>query len=160
MVAYWLGTTEAQLDLLLDLVGVVVPEAAAYCAWYFAILRPVRPGRATVASDWNATLPQQDGVTPVVEETLPGRVEQCATHVTTMPAGEPVANDASRGPAMSDDDRRIAEIRGAVVAGRLKRNLASLRKFVGYAQSEATRLNRLYIERFGNAHTPRAASLS
>lgn len=34
------------------------------------------------------------------------------------------------------------------MAGRLKRNLVSIRKFVGCAQSEAARLSRLYVGRF------------
>jgi hypothetical protein len=61
---------------------------------------------------------------------------------------------------MSDDDRQIAEIHGAVVAGRLKRNLVSIRKFLGCKQSEATRLNRLYVARFGKARSPKSAAIS
>jgi hypothetical protein len=54
---------------------------------------------------------------------------------------------------MSDDDRLVAEIHEAVVAGRLKRNLVSIREFVGCAQTRAIRLNRLYVDRFGKARS-------
>ena len=91
---------------------------------------------------------------------LPGRVDQSATHVATVAEGKLVASDACSDTIMSNDDRRIEEIHEAVVAGRLKRNLVSIRKFLGCAQSEASRLNRLYIERFGKTNGLRVVPTS
>jgi hypothetical protein len=98
-------------------------------------------------------MPQQEAVAPIPEATPVGRIEQSATQVATVAEKEPVESDATAGPAMSDDDQAIAEIREAVVAGRLERNLVSIREFVGCAQSRAIRLNRLYIDRFGKARS-------
>ncbi len=50
---------------------------------------------------------------------------------------------------MSDDDLLVAQIHEAVVAGRLTRNLVSIRKFLRCGQPKATRLNQLYVSRFG-----------
>ncbi|RBB37537.1 hypothetical protein DPV79_21310 [Burkholderia reimsis] len=208
LVAPWLGTTEARLDLLMNFVLVVVLEGTACYCWYFVGLGAVATRRAAVADDRNATtlesqaivpMPElsQDGrddrdatqaalvepppvafsrpvvasdrnatasrlevVAPIPKARLAGRVEPSATHVATVAEGELVASDACPDPLMSDDDRRIAEIHEAVVAGRLKRNLVSIRKFLGCAQSEASRLNRLYIERFDKARGLRVVPTS
>ncbi|RQU27461.1 hypothetical protein DF147_35215 [Burkholderia cenocepacia] len=198
LVAPWLGTTEARLDLLMNFVLVVVLEGMACFCWYVVGLgavatrraavvddrnattlesqavvpmqelpqggrndkdatqatlepQPVASSRVVVASGRNATVSRLDVVAPMPEVAPAGRVEQCTTHAATGAEKELVASDACPDSIMSNDDRRIEEIREAVVAGRLKRNLVSIRKFLGCAQSEASRLNRLYIERFGKA---------
>ncbi|WP_441459787.1 hypothetical protein [Burkholderia thailandensis] len=197
LVAPWLGTTEARLDLLMNFVLVVVLEGTACFCWYVVGLgavatrraavvddrnatrleshvpmpeplqggrdgqgtthvalvepQPVTSSRAIVASNRNATVSRLEVVASMPKVTPAGCVEQCTTHVATVAEGESVASEACPDPIMSNDDRRIEEIHEAVLAGRLKRNLKSIRKFIGCAQSEATRLNRLYIERFGKA---------
>lgn len=159
MVAHWLGTTEARLNLLQDFACVVVLEGTACFAWYFAGLGAVAPGRAAVVYDRNATVLRQEAVAPVPEATPAGRVEQSATHTPRqVPRKSP--SQATPGPAMSDDDWLVAKIHEAVVAGRLKRNLVSIREFVGCAQTRAIHLNRLYIDRFGKTRSPRTATVS
>ena len=64
-----------------------------------------------------------------------------------------VESGETSSPAMSDDDLQVSKIHDAVVAGDLKRNLASIRKFVGCAQTRAIHLNRLYIDRFGKTRS-------
>jgi hypothetical protein len=160
MVAHWLGTTEARLNLLQDFACVVVLEGTACFAWYFAGLGALAPGRAAVVYDRNATVLQQEAVAPVTKATLAGRVEQSPTQVATVAEEEPVANDVTPGPAMSDDDLQVSKIHDAVVAGDLKRNLASIRKFLECGQPKAIRLNRLYVERFGEARSPRREPVS
>lgn len=195
LVAPWLGTTEARLDLLMNFVLVVVLEGTACYCWYVVGFGAVATRRAAVVDNRNATTlesqavvprpePPQDGhdgqdatqvarvepqpvasnrnstvsrlevVASMPEVRLPGRVDQSATHAATVAEGELVASDACSDPIMSNDDRRTAEIHEAVMAGRLTRNLVSIRQFLGCAQSEAIRLNRLYIARFGNARSP------
>ena len=194
LVAPWLGTTEARLDLLMNFVLVVVLEGTACYCWYVVGLGAVATRRAAVVDDRNATTVESQAVVPMPEPpqdgrnaqdvtqaarvepqpvassrtvvasmpkvTPAGRVEQCATHVATVAEKELVASDACPDSIMSNDDRRIEEIHEAVVAGRLKRNLVSIRKFLGCAQSEASRLNRLYIERFGKARGLRVVPMS
>lgn len=106
-------------------------EGTACFAWYFAGLGAVAPGRAAVVYDRNATVLQQEAVAPVPKATPAGRVEQSATQVATVAEEEPVANDVTPGPAMSEDDLLVAKIHGGVVAGDLKRNLVSIREFAG-----------------------------
>lgn len=198
LVAPWLGTTEARLDLLMNFVLVVVLEGTACFCWYVVGLGGVATRRAAVVDDRNATSLESQAVVPMQElpqggrngenptqaalepqpvvssravvasgrnatgsrldvvasmpEVAPaGRVEQCTTHVATRAEKELVASDGCLDSILSNDDRRIEEIHEAVVAGRLKRNLVSIRKFLGCAQSNAVRLNRLYIARFGKA---------
>ncbi|HDR9181075.1 TPA: hypothetical protein QDB06_001614 [Burkholderia vietnamiensis] len=198
LVAPWLGTTEARLDLLMNFVLVVVLEGTACFCWYVVGLGVVATRRAAVVDDRNATSLESQAVVPMQElpqggrngenptqaalepqpvvssravvasgrnatgsrldvvasmpEVAPaGRVEQCTTHVATRAEKELVASDGCLDSILSNDDRRIEEIHEAVVAGRLKRNLVSIRKFLGCAQSNAVRLNRLYIARFGKA---------
>ncbi|EOH6072884.1 hypothetical protein ACMAVI_001736 [Burkholderia cenocepacia] len=196
LVAPWLGTTEARLDLLMNFILVVVLEGTACYCWYVVGLRavgtrlaavvgdrnantlesqavvprqelpygghngqdatqaalepdPVVSSRAIVASGRNATVSRLDVVASMPEVMPEGRVEQCTTQVATGAEKELVTSDGCPDSIMSSDDRRIEEIHEAVMARRLKRNLVSIRKFLGCAQSEASRLNRLYIERFG-----------
>lgn len=208
LVAPWLGTTEARLDLLMNFVLVVVLEGTACFCWYVVGLGavatrraavvdarnsttmesqvvvpmpepphdgpdgqdttqaalieplPVVSSRSVVASDRNATTSQRESVVPLPETTSPGRAEPSETHVVTVTEGERAARDACPDSIMSNDDRRIEEIHKAVAAGRLKRNLVSIRKFLGCSQSEASRLNRLYIERFGKARGLRVVPMS
>lgn len=160
LVAPWLGTTEARLDLLMNFVLVVVLEGTACYCWYVVGLGPVATRRAVVASDRNSTVSRPEVVSSMPQVRLPGRVDQSATHVATVAEGKLVASDACSDTIMSNDDRRIEEIHEAVVAGRLKRNLVSIRKFLGCAQSEASRLNRLYIERFGKTNGLRVVPTS
>lgn len=208
LVAPWLGTTEARLDLLMNFVLVVVLEGTACFCWYVVGLGavatcraavvderttttlesqsvvpmpespqsgrdgqdttpvarveslPVTYSRAVVASDRNSTVSRPEVVSSMPQVRLPGRVDQSATHVATVAEGKLVASDACSDTTMSNDDRRIEEIHEAVVAGRLKRNLVSIRKFLGCAQSEASRLNRLYIERFGKTNGLRVVPTS
>lgn len=94
VVASWLGTTEARLNLLLDLACVVVLEGTACFAWYFAGFGVVVLGRKAVASDRNGTMSQQEAVAPIPKATPAGRVEQTATHAATIAEGESVATDA------------------------------------------------------------------
>ncbi|ABK06940.1 MULTISPECIES: hypothetical protein [Burkholderia cepacia complex] len=207
LVAPWLGTTEARLDLLMNFVLVVVLEGTACYCWYVVGLgavatrraavvddrsttmlesppvmpmpeppqgdrdgqdttqaagvepQPVASSRAVVASERNATVSRLEVVAPIGKARLADRVDQSATHAATLTDEEAVVNDASPGVATPDDDRLVAEIREAVVAGRLKRNLMSIRAFVGCAQSRAVRLNRLYVERFGKARSPEAGAV-
>lgn len=160
MVAHWFGTTEAPLSLLRDFACVVVLEGMACFAWYFVGLGAVAPSRRAVVYERDATASQSAAVAPIPEATPASRVEQAATRVVTVAGEEPVADNATAGPVMSDDDQMIEQIHQAVVAGRLKRNLVSIRKFLGCAQSEASRLNRLYIERFGKASGLRVVPMS
>ncbi|WP_158934120.1 hypothetical protein [Burkholderia sp. S171] len=131
MVAHWLGTTEARLNLLQDFACVVVLEGTACFAWYFAGLGGLAPSRAAVVFDRNATVPQQEAVAPVTRAMRAGRVEQSPTQVATVAEEEPIESDSTRGPVMSNDDWLLAEIHEAVLAGRLKRNLIAICEFVG-----------------------------
>lgn len=160
MFAYWLGTTETRLDLLLNFVCVLVLEGAACAAWYFAIPKPVRSSRVAVICDRNTTVPQREAVASIPEATPVSRAGPSATHVATVAEDEIFENDAGETSIVSDDDLLVKKIREAVVAGRLRRNLVSIRKFLGCAQSDAIRLNRLYIARFGKAGSPRPAPIS
>ncbi|KGS49955.1 hypothetical protein X961_2978 [Burkholderia pseudomallei MSHR5613] len=156
MFAYWLGTTETRLDMLLNFVCVLVLEGAACAAWYFAIPKPVQP----VVCDRNTTALQREAVASIPEATPVSRAGLSVTHVATVAEDEILENDAGRSSVVSDDDLLVEKIREAVVAGRLRRNLVSIRKFLGCAQSEAIRLNRLYVARFGKAGSPRPAPIS
>lgn len=161
LIAPWLGTTAARLDLLINVVLVVVLEGTACFCWYVVGLGAVAtPRGAAVVGDRNATVSRLEVVASMLGMTPAGRVKQCTTHVATVAEGELVASDACFDPIMSNDDRRIKEIHEAVMAGRLKRNLVSIRNFLGCAQSDASRLNRLYIERFGKARGPRVVPMS
>ncbi|WP_395061132.1 hypothetical protein [Paraburkholderia silvatlantica] len=150
MVAQWLGTTEARLDLLLDFVCVIVLEGAACVAWYFAIPGPARRDRAAVVCDPDATALPQEAVAPNVGVIPAGRVELSATLIATAER-DSLVNGSDGLSKMSEDDHLIEKIHEAVVAGNLRRDLASIRKFVRCGQPKAIRLNRMYIERFGNA---------
>ena len=86
-----------------------------------------------------------------VEATPAGCVESSATPGACLADDEPVENDVTPDAATPEDDRLVAQIRDAVVAGDLGRDLASIRKFLHCGQPKAIRLNRLYIERFGKA---------
>ncbi|MCZ2903223.1 hypothetical protein [Burkholderia thailandensis] len=161
LVAPLLGTTEARLDLLMNVALVVVLEGAACVGWYFVGGVVEMRGRATV-DDRDTTGLKEQVVASIPEMTSAGRIESVTTGDTTASACDLVATDAgasvidhaAAGAAPPDDDEMIAKIREAVVAGQLKRNLVSIRKFLGCRQDNAARLNRLYIERFGKR--PRA----
>ena len=113
-----------------------------------------------VASNRNSTVSRLEVVASMPKVMPAGRVEQYSTHAATVAEGELVASDACADPITPNDDRWIAQIHEAVAAGRLKRNLLSIRKFLGCSQSEASRLNRLYIERFGKARGLRVVPMS
>jgi hypothetical protein len=151
MVAHWLGTTEARLDLLLDFANAVVLEGTACFAWYFAGLGAVARGRKAVTSDRNATMSQQEAVAPMSEPPQDSRVGQDATQATAAVETQPVATDERENAVRSEDDLLVEKIHEPVVAGRLKCNLASIRKFLWCGQPKAIRLNRLYLDRFDNA---------
>lgn len=150
-VARWLGTTEERLDLLMDFLGVIVLEGAACVAWYLAIPRPGLSKRAALVDDRNTTVLQQEVVAPMPGATAAGRVGQTDSHAAAIAEAKSVASDSSRSSDMSEDDLLIAKIHEAVIAGRLTRNLASIRRFLECGQPKATRLNRLYVARFGKA---------
>ncbi|MDR8027962.1 hypothetical protein KPA93_32575 [Burkholderia cenocepacia] len=203
LVAPWLGTTEARLDLLMNFVLVVVLEGTACYCWYVVGLgvvatraavgddrnaatsesSPVVPMpepsqgdrdgqdttraagvepqsvascRPVVSSERNATASRLEAVATIAKARLVSHVDQSATHAVTLNNKEAVVNDANPGATTSEEERLVAEIREAVVAGRLQRNLTSIRAFVGCAQSRAVRLNRLYVERFGKARSREA----
>ncbi|WP_186134690.1 hypothetical protein [Burkholderia gladioli] len=203
LVAPWLGTTEARLDLLMNFVLVVVLEGTACYCWYVVGLgvvatraavgddrnaatsesSPVVPMpepsqgdrdgqdttraagvepqsvascRPVVSSERNATASRLEAVATIAKAQLVSHVDQFATHAVTLNNKEAVVNDANPGATTSEEERLVAEIREAVVAGRLQRNLTSIRAFVGCAQSRAVRLNRLYVERFGKARSREA----
>ncbi|KVX34775.1 hypothetical protein WT32_18385 [Burkholderia anthina] len=156
--AYWLGTTETRLDLLLNFVSVLVLEGAACAAWYFAIPKPGQPGRVAAVCERNTTVPQREAVASIPEATPVSRAERSVTYVATVAEDEILANDAGGSSVMSDDDLLVEKIREAVVAGRLRRNLASIRSFLGCGQGKAVRLNRLYVDRFGKVSDPSRGS--
>ncbi|MGB8416984.1 hypothetical protein [Paraburkholderia sp.] len=153
LVAHWLGTTEARLNTLLDFVCVVVLEGVACFAWYFAALRPVVVGRTAISFDGKTTLPQHESVAPVPDVMSGSRVEWTDGHAAGISVSESIAKGLDGNPAMSEDDLLVAKIHEAVVAGRLTRNLASIRKFLQCGQRKAARLNSLYIDRFGKARS-------
>ncbi|GAB6847475.1 hypothetical protein [Paraburkholderia kururiensis] len=153
MVAHWLGTTEARQSLLRDLACVVVLEGLACFAWYFVGLGTVVPSRKAVAPESHTTVMHQETVAPILEVTPAGCVAQATTQVATAGEKESIVNDSSPDVAMSEDDQLIAKIHEEVAAGRLTRNLASIRKFLKCGQSKAIRLNRLYIARFGDVRS-------
>jgi len=94
---------------------------------------------------------QQEVVAPMPGATAAGRVGQTDSHAAAIAEAKSVASDSSRSSDMSEDDLLIAKIHEAVIAGRLTRNLASIRRFLECGQPKATRLNRLYVARFGKA---------
>ncbi|WCM19793.1 hypothetical protein NDK50_20660 [Paraburkholderia bryophila] len=115
---------------------------------------PVAPSRAVVASARNATVSRLDVVALLPKARLASRVDLSSTDAATGGAkAKAVENDASPSSVTPEDDRLLATIREAVVAGLLKRNLASICEFLGCGQNKATRLNRLYIVRFGHVRT-------
>ena len=130
MLAHWLGTTDARLNLLRDFARVVVPEGTAGFARCLAGIRRVALGRTAVASERTTTMPRHEAVVPILEATPGSRVEQTVGHAAAIAGREPVANDAGGSSAMSEDDRLTAKFHEAVVAGHLTRNLASIRKFL------------------------------
>jgi hypothetical protein len=111
--------------------------------------QPVASSRALAASDRIATVSRLKVVVPLPEARLASSVDLSATDASTGPNAEAVVCDTSPGSVTPEDDRLVVVIREAVVAGRLKRNLASIREFLGCGQGKATRLNRLYVARFG-----------
>lgn len=73
---------------------------------------------------------QHKAVVRIPDAPPTGRGEQTAGHAAAIAGDESVANDARRSSAMSEDDLRVAKIHHAVVAGDLKRILASICKFL------------------------------
>lgn len=204
LAALWLGTTEARLDLLMNLVLVVVLEGTACYCWYVVGYGAVVTRRAAVADDLMATTLESQAVVPAPEpqqadrndqekaaqavlakpqavapcrnltamqreavasipETTPaGRVEPQAMRTATLSVSAPVATDADAtamvaatcGATSPNDEAVLEQIHHAVVAGRLPRNLASIRTFLRCRQSRAIHLNRLYVARFGKMRNP------
>jgi hypothetical protein len=151
MVASWLGTTEARLNTLLDLACVVVLEGTACFAWYLAGPGAITPRRKSVASDESASVSRCVAVVQRPEATTDSRAEQSDGRAMIASDRAPVDNDAHCASCFTEDDLQVAKIREAVLAGHLKRNLKSIREFLQCGQRKATLLNRLYIERFGEA---------
>lgn len=149
LVAQWLGTTEARLNTLLDLACVVVVEGTACFAWYFAGIRRVATARTAVVSDRQTTMPRHEPVAPVPDVMSGSRVEESDGHAADIAVSESVADDATGSSAMTEDDVLVAKIHEAVLAGRVTRNLAAIRKFLRCGQPKATRLYGLYRARFG-----------
>lgn len=146
-----LGTTEARLNVLMDLACVLVLEGMACFAWYFAGGGLAASDLEKVVSTRNAKTSRQEAVATIPEATPTACVELIQTRAATIGTDQSVANDAGPDHAMPEDDLLVAKIHEAVVAGRLKRNLASIRKFLECGQPKAIRLNRLYVARFGTA---------
>jgi len=151
LASLWLRTTEARLNVLMDLACVLVLEGMACFAWYFAGPGLAASDRETVVSARNASSSRQEAVATIPDATSAACGELIQTRAATIATGQPVANDAGPDNAIPEDDLLVAKIHEAVVAGRLKRNLASIRKFLGCGQPKAIRLNRLYVARFGAA---------
>ncbi|EEF22700.1 conserved hypothetical protein, partial [Ricinus communis] len=151
VVARWIGTTEARLNLLLDFACLVALEGAACFAWYLAGVAVVATGRAAVASDDSATEGREQMVARVSDLKPEGREESTTGRVTGTASHESVVIEVDESATVSEDERLVAQIHEAVVAGHLNRNLLSIRQFLRCGQSKAIRLNRFYVDRFGSA---------
>ncbi|MCQ4563106.1 hypothetical protein NOX31_30205, partial [Burkholderia contaminans] len=89
LVAPWLGTTEARLELLMNFVLVVVLEGTACFCWYVVGLMAVATRRAAVVDDRNATTLESH--VPMPESLQGGRGGQGATPVALVEP-QPVAS--------------------------------------------------------------------
>ncbi|WP_334009420.1 hypothetical protein [Burkholderia cepacia] len=99
LVATWLGTTEARLDLLMNFALVVVLEGTACFCWYMVGLGAVATRRAAVVDDRNTTVFESHAVVPVPEPPPGGRDGQDASQAACV---EPLPVASSRDTVVSD----------------------------------------------------------
>ncbi|EEF25923.1 conserved hypothetical protein, partial [Ricinus communis] len=123
VVARWIGTTEARLNLLMDFACLVALEGAACFAWYLAGVAVVATGRAAVASDDNATEGHEQMVVQVSDATPESHGESTDCGATRATQRESIVIEVDEGATVSEDERLVAQIHQAVVAGQLNRNL-------------------------------------
>lgn len=149
-IALLLGMTAQRLELVQAVAFAVVLEGAAIMGWLLvaAQWQRTRQRAAVVQDDHKMVAQLQAGpVSPV--EAVATAVEPVTTAVTDS-VTEPVTIEADPcASAMPDDDADLEKIHAAVTAGELKRSLISIREFLKCRQDRATRLNRLYIDRYG-----------
>ncbi|WP_250478873.1 MULTISPECIES: hypothetical protein [unclassified Caballeronia] len=151
VVARWVGMTEARLNLLLDFACLAGLEGATSFLWYVVGVVSLATDSTAAVSHHNATASRSGaavrGAAPKSEErAVP--TQSRAAHITRH---NEVASKSGRSKGDSDDDRLIEEIREAIAAGKIKRNLVSIRQFLRCGQGKAVNLNRLYVERFGDS---------
>ncbi|MGA4256790.1 hypothetical protein ACI2U3_09230 [Ralstonia nicotianae] len=149
-IALLLGMTAQRLELMQAVAFAVVLEGAAIMGWLLVAAQWQRTRqRASVVQDDHKMVAQLPaGPVPAVEA-----VAMATEPVTTAgpdSATEPVAIEAAPcASAIPDDDADLKKIHAAVTAGELKRSLINIREFLKCRQDRATRLNRLYIDRYG-----------
>ncbi|CAJ6821837.1 putative twin-arginine translocation pathway signal protein [Burkholderia pseudomallei] len=157
VVASWLHTSGSRLELILAFACAVVLEGSAILGWMLVSIAGGRvsdramvvSGRETVAMSRcdavtaNGTVARQREF-PIADHTVsegePSTVV-CASAVTVATNG---ATDSVA------DERRLEQIRNAVLAGTLVPTQESIRKLLRCRQPTAGRLNRLYADRFGS----------
>ncbi|CAJ0701007.1 hypothetical protein [Ralstonia wenshanensis] len=143
-IALWFGTTAQRLELVQAVAFAVVLEGAAIMGWLLAAAQWQRTRqRGAIALD------DPKMVVQLLAGPVPA-VEAVATVTEPVTTAERVAIESARwASTMSDDDADLEKIHAAVTAGELKRSLINIRKFLKCRQDRATRLNRVYIDRYG-----------
>lgn len=151
-IAPWFGTTASRLELVLAVAFAVVLEGAAVIGWML-----VSAGRQRNCQSVSVTAvhckPVAESQDTVAATALPVAMAGGAVVMTAEPIPttcELVAGATADGClSESEDDEVLDKIHAAVVAGTLNRSLAAIRSFLACGQARATRLNRLYLARFG-----------
>ncbi|OMR52449.1 hypothetical protein AQ726_15565 [Burkholderia pseudomallei] len=157
VVASWLHTSGNRLELILAFACAVVLEGSAILGWLLVSSAGGRvPGRAVVVSGRETVaMSGCDAATakgtvarqrefPIADHTVSegeSSAVVCATGVTVATNG---ATDSVA------DERRLEQIRNAVLAGTLVPTQESIRRLLRCRQPTAGRLNRLYADRFGS----------
>lgn len=149
-IALWLGTTAQQLELLQAVAFAVVLEGAAIMGWLLLAAQWQRTHlRVAVALD-DRKMVAQSHVGTVSAVDMVATATEPVTRAEAVLAAESVAVEADRSAsAMLDDEADLEKIHAAVTAGELKRSLIAIREFLKCRQDKATRLNRLYVDRYG-----------
>jgi hypothetical protein len=151
LVALWLGTTEARLELMQAIAYAVVLEGAAIIGWLLLSVSPGRTvGHASVVFGDHQPVASVRGVASDVTEPVAMR-QPVADAAVVVPVDGRVDEQNGLGSLTPEDEELLTTIREEVVEGRLKPTQKAIREFLGRGQPEAGRVRRLYVARFGTA---------
>lgn len=142
-VAYWLGTTDARLELVLGVACAVVLEGAAIIGWLLVSRTSGRAGsRETVASE-------RETVAGLSDTATAPRSAQALDDATVAPERAATGEVSAGAPHACEDDLLLERIHKAVMAGQLKPTQTAIRRFLRCGQPKAGHLNRQYLARYG-----------
>ncbi|MCW0022744.1 hypothetical protein [Burkholderia pseudomallei] len=152
VVALWLGTTEALLELLAAFSYAIVLEGAAIIGWLMVSVAPGRAvGRATIVSDRGSMALDDEALALGYDIAARSRATPADNDAAGASGGDVPASEGAGSPATFEYDVLLQEIHKAVAAGRLKPTQAAIRGFLKCGQSKAGKLKRDYVLRFGGA---------